>query len=350
MSLTSLIRYKTPVRERMALDFPRPRLKLDAPILVPSAGVNDALIGTAFDYLLRFHVQRQNRHAIAREWIAEGAHARIVEILETGFVKTPLGWLRLMPKGEQALSKARDTMAGYIADAKRHFARFMQGGALSTELLRGSLNLARCDMCHRAGMLGAQLGDAPRRADVEQLRRLVVATDWSAFKAKRVCLLNPCFGGAEMVGGADADLLLDETLIEVKTTADLRIETHDWRQLIGYAALNEHFPVGCGKSLPIRRAGFYFSRHAYLVTWPMTELVDTEKFTAFANWLRAYAMKQNAVRLAHEERWLKYTGARNAKENERASGAARRNRHSTKARSGAMSKIDHNRWAPRRAK
>ena len=35
-------------------------------------------------------------------------------------------------------------------------------------------------------------------------------------------------------------MLLDDMLIDVKTTATLRIRTEDWRQLVGYAALNAH--------------------------------------------------------------------------------------------------------------
>jgi hypothetical protein len=279
----------------MAKDFPRPRLKLDAEMCVPSAGENDQLIGTAFDYLLRFHLQRQIPNAIAREWVAESAHAEIAEILETGFLKTSVGLLRLTPEGERALSNTRDTMAGYIIDAKRQVARFIQGDRLSSDLLRASLKLARCDMSHRAGMLDPHIGDTPRRGDVDQLRRLVAATDWSAFKAKRV-LLNPTFKGLHGIG-ADADLVLDNSLIEVKTTAKLRIETQDWRQLIGYAALNEHFPIGGSKPLAIRRAGFYFSRYAYLVTWPLSELVDAGKFVAFAAWLHRYAGKLHAEQL-----------------------------------------------------
>jgi hypothetical protein len=88
-------------------------------------------------------------------------------------------------------------------------------------------------------------------------------------------------------------------LIDVKTTATLRIRTEDWRQLIGYAALNAHFPIGGGAGpVLIRRVGFYFSRHGYLVSWPLTELVDQAKFTAFAAWLRDYATAAHAQRLA----------------------------------------------------
>jgi hypothetical protein len=43
--------------------------------------------------------------------------------------------------------------------------------------------------------------------------------------------MNPHFGGSQI--GADADVLLDDTVIELKTTKDLSVSTRDWRQLIG---------------------------------------------------------------------------------------------------------------------
>ena len=151
-------------------------------------------------------------------------------------------------------------------------------------------------------MLDAHIGDIPRRADVEQLRKLVGRQIGPVFKAKSV-LLNPTFKGLSGIS-ADADLVLDDTLIDVKTTKKLRIDTQDWRQLIGYAALNVHFPLG-DKRRPLRRAGFYFSRHAFLATWPLTELVDAAKFAAFARWLQAHEKKLHAEQLTHEEPGLK---------------------------------------------
>jgi len=102
-----------------------------------------------------------------------------------------------------------------------------------------------------------------------------------------------------MLGGADADLLLDDLLVDVKTTATLKIRTEDWRQLIAYAALNEHFPIGGGeRPMAIRRVGFYFSRYGYLASWPLAELVDPVKFTGFAAWLRDYATEAHVRRTA----------------------------------------------------
>lgn len=329
MSLTALIRHPTPVRNRMSQDFPRPKLRVAADLRVPRASPSPSLIGTAFDYLLRFYLQRANSHAVARKWVAERAHKAISSYGDAGILL--FAGERLLPCG-----KVRDCMARYIRDAKRHVAEFMAGESLSTDLLRSTLKLAHCDPYYRSGRIGERFG-RPRTIEIEELRQLAEATDWSVFESKRVCLLNPTFGqGSTMIGGADADLLLDDTLIDVKTVGDLRVTALDWRQLIGYAALNVHFPIGGGKPHPIRKVGFYFSRHAHLVTWPLAELVDMEKFAAFAAWLRDYAVQMHAEQVAREERWARYDAQRKAEqERERELERTRRARRRKRARKSA---------------
>jgi hypothetical protein len=59
MSLTSSLRIKE-VKEAFASEFEKPKLKLDWKIKVPPGTTNYALVGTAFDYLMRFYLERLN--------------------------------------------------------------------------------------------------------------------------------------------------------------------------------------------------------------------------------------------------------------------------------------------------
>jgi hypothetical protein len=282
MRLTTLINEK-PVRERMAMDLPRPKeIQLKAELLVPRMTQNPNLMGTAYDYLLRFHLQRDFPFATERAWLPEAAHEEIsTEMLTTA--------------GERLLDK----LGRIIRRAKRSKAAFLAGKPLSRSLLQSTIQLAHCDMSCRAGMIDVRLV-RPSAGQVNELARLIEATDWSRLRAKRRCLLNPTFGQNCPVR-ADADLLLDDMLIELKTTAKLQVTAPHWRQLIGYAALNEHFPFdGSEQPVSIRRVGFYFSRYGYLASWPLTELVDLVKFAAFAAWLRDYATERCEAQLEAE--------------------------------------------------
>ena len=344
MSLTALVCHKTPVRERLAVDFPRPKLRLKAELRVPSVAPNRPLLGTAYDYLFRFHLLRAIPFAVARSWVAERAHKQISAYGDAGI----LVWTG---KDVLASGEIRDRMSQIIRRAQRLLAAFVAGEPLSTSLIRSAINLAHCDPYYRAGRIDERFGQ-PLPAQVIELGRLIEATDCSQFRAERLCLLNPTFGeGSKLIGGADADLLLDDMLIDVKTTATLKIRTEDWRQLIGYAALNEHFPIGGGEQpVPIRRVGFYFSRHGYLASWPLTELVDEVKFAAFAAWLRNYVTETHARRVARRAQFEQEMAEWRAQEErreqrERAHRAKRRKR--TKAR--PRSKVKAKKKAPTRS-
>ena len=74
--------------------------------------------------------------------------------------------------------------------------------------------------------------------------------------------------GSPYLGGADADIVLDGCLYDIKTTANTRenFPAHI-RQLLGYLLLdweNEH---------GIDRFGFYFSRQCHKTSWDAESLV-----------------------------------------------------------------------------
>jgi hypothetical protein len=70
MSLTSFLERKD-VRDRFRQEFAMPGMKVKRELLAPPLSNRYSLVGTAFDYLVRFYVERLNPHAITRRWIAE---------------------------------------------------------------------------------------------------------------------------------------------------------------------------------------------------------------------------------------------------------------------------------------
>jgi hypothetical protein len=79
--------------------------------------------------------------------------------------------------------------------------------------------------------------------------------------------LNPTFAGSGDVGGADADLIADGCLIEIKTSKQMQIDA-DWlHQLVGYVLLDyndEHH---------INSVGIYMVRQGLLFTWPLADFL-----------------------------------------------------------------------------
>ena len=82
-------------------------------------------------------------------------------------------------------------------------------------------------------------------------------------------VLNPTFDGSADVGGADADLILDATLIDIKSTIAPKLSRSWLWQIICYCMLDytdEYRLTACG---------IYLSRQGIFLEWPLTELVES---------------------------------------------------------------------------
>jgi len=152
-------------------------------ILAPPLSNRYSLVGTAFDYLLRFYLKWLNPNALTHPWIAE---------------------LMYMEKDRWIIDQARVD-----------YSRYLSSGRISDQLIESTLRLAQLDFFFRSGIVDENSGDV-HREDVEDLRALISIVEPQFFKAARLCLLNPTFGeGSHLVGGADADLVIDDAIIDI---------------------------------------------------------------------------------------------------------------------------------------
>ena len=130
---------------------------------------------------------------------------------------------------------------------------------------------------------------SPNPDDLADLRALIALVDESSFKATRLCLLNPTFGAAsKLVGGADADLLIDDCLVDIKTTKAPRLDPRDFFQLIGYYLLHGFDGIHCGRfrgaQSEINYLGIYFSRYGYLWKVSSAEILPPSIVHTTARW------------------------------------------------------------------
>ena len=80
-------------------------------------------------------------------------------------------------------------------------------------------------------------------------------------------VLNPRFDGSAAVGGADADMIVGGTLIEIKTTIRREIPSNWIWQLLGYTLLDYsdlHHTNG---------VGLYMARQGLLIEWDLEEAI-----------------------------------------------------------------------------
>lgn len=275
MNLTSYISQKV-VRDRIRRAYVRPESIGPRELLVPQQiGTDPRLIGTAFDYLLRFHIERLNPGSVSQTWIAETVVIAIEKALTNGwpariqvdtapsptthgktcavygFDKNPV---RTARKIREALELARTEYRYYIT-----------GGPLKRELLLSCCILARLDWVSRGYCsFDICLPDnwaAYEEPDLIELRQLLEAIDPSLFKASSRCVLNPRFRTNLLA--ADCDLLIDDRIIEIKVVSRYLQDQRDWDQLFGYYALYRHAGVeGVRRNVRVRHLGIYSARFA----------------------------------------------------------------------------------------
>lgn len=114
---------------------------------------------------------------------------------------------------------------------------FIKTGKMSSDLYKAVLLLAQVDVIYRAGVVDENLGNVDEK-DIEDLKNLISVAKPEYFKAKKICILNPTFGiASQLVGGADCDLVIDDAIIDIKTTKKLDLTRNYFDQLIGYYIL-----------------------------------------------------------------------------------------------------------------
>ncbi len=295
MSLTSFVGNKD-VRERFKQEFPSPKFSVQKPLLAPALTTHYSLVGTAFDYLLRFYLKRLNPEAVETRWVAENA-VTVLFMYKDGFaIHGDTGEVevvaQLMPdKADVAMFHK---IKGILLDAKNAYQLYLKTGKTTKPLLTSALLLANLDIIYRTGRLEDYVElDTVSDEDIKDLTNLIKIVPATQFKTKNVCLLNPTFGEAStLVGGADADLVIDDTLVEIKTTKKLQLPRKYFDQLIGYYCL---YKIGGISGLPqdceIENLAVYFSRHAYLHLIPVKDCIREVNLEKFIEWFKKRADK-----------------------------------------------------------
>ncbi|HDZ38919.1 MAG TPA: hypothetical protein ENH62_11635 [Marinobacter sp.] len=295
MSLTSFVGNKD-VRERFKQEFPSPKFSVQKPLLAPPLTKHYFLVGTAFDYLLRFYLKRLNPQAVETRWVAENA-VTVLFMYKDGFaIHGDTGEAEVVaePTPDKADAAIFQKINAILSEAKKAYQLYLKTGEIIKPLLTSAMLLANLDIIYRTGRLKDYVElDTVSDEDIKDLTNLIQIVTPKLFKAKKVCVLNPTFGEAsKLVGGADADLIIDDTLIDIKTTKKLELPRKYFDQLIGYYCL---YRIGGIDGLPqdceIKNLAVYFSRHAYLHLIPVKDCIGQVNFQKFLKWFKERARK-----------------------------------------------------------
>jgi hypothetical protein len=291
VSLTSHIRdLDSPIRHWMAVNFPDCRdalrdMRDDLPNLtgrtIAPPGRASSTVGMALDYRIRLYFEPPQVETLVA-W--EGATMAAREILG----QRPKGYRESRDGELLRWSGARHTAPAAFF---RAFSAFLERHPPTRERLPGPQELRLARYCYVLGLyeevfrigytwppsyLGGLAPDADARAvlaivpdaRVKDIARISGGCQkvLSPY-LDRPYVLNPTFAGSGHVGGADADLILDGRLIEIKTTADARLDQGWLLQLLGYVLLD------WDDEYKIDGIGVLYARQAALARWRLDEVL-----------------------------------------------------------------------------
>lgn len=286
MSLTSFVDMPD-VRAKLKPLRPKLPRKLSAPVRVEPRSKRYMLVGTAFDYLLRFELQRRAPHAISERWVAEYAPEIIWRETDSASVGMDLmadaAPEQYMPP-EEVAKRARTLLENAKAAVAEYLKVKAPTAAMQAELAAHAIRLAKLDSVYRAWRLEPGFEEASPE-DVQDLIDLLAIVPFDDLLHDKVLLLNPTFGQAShLVGGADTDLIAGDLLVDFKTTKIGKIDVENLDQILGYLLLarkqrsvDRGFPV-------INRLGLYFCRHGCLWSLEASAWTSNPEFPAIEQW------------------------------------------------------------------
>jgi len=287
VSLTSFVALPD-VKAKLRQLHPTLPRRLPVPIRVNPTSDRFALLGTAFDYLLRFEIQRRSPQAEASRWVAEAAPEIVWRQIGSASVGLDLlldaDPTRYLPPATVA-ARMRAILTAAAAAVAAHATRTAPGAGDLADLAAHAIRLAKLDSVFRAGRLEPGFEEAVA-GDVDELVALLGIVPFDDFPLRELpVLLNPDFGRTSgLVGGADADLIAGDLLTDFKTTKKGEIEVGNLDQVLGYLLLARKQRSADPAFPEVRRLGLYFCRHGYLWTASASDWTGHPAFAAVEGW------------------------------------------------------------------
>ena len=275
MSLTEFIKSKE-IREEMDKRLQFKTFKIEGEIKASPQTKNYSLVGTAFDYMLRFFIERNGKNKdriFTTRWIAEKVTDHPIRS-------------RTCNGPEDSLSVSFKEMEFRIKRlvklARKNHSKYIKDGEITDSILKSCIHLAQIDPYYRADRLSSDIGTVDKM-DITDLRNLISISNHKSLVPKRYACLNPTFGyGSRLVGGADADLIIDGIMIDIKTTKKSTFSKEYYHQLVGYYILSLLGKVSTGSTsndiAKVNRIGVYFSRYGILHTFQTKKIVTDPGF------------------------------------------------------------------------
>ena len=276
MSLTGILSSKRGqvLRDVLKTNFPKPKFDKSIEIVAPPITRNYALIGTAFDYLLRFYIEHYHPETQKKTWVAESALKLLMARTKNS------NRIFYFQNKRMSASKFSSVIKQLFNEAESEYAYFVSTGKFRVKIFQAVLFLAQLEPTYRRGVLDPNIG-VINKNDIKDLQQLIQLIPNEFRNNKQKWFLNPTFGNASrLVGGADADLIVGDILIDIKVTKKFDLTRPIFNQVLGYYLLSLMGGINGNKRIQeVRKVGVYFARHGFLLTLPISQFADKKKIS-----------------------------------------------------------------------
>ena len=274
MSLTSNIKGKTPIGEFLLNSVKLPELHPNAlrNPKITHDGKRWWLIGTAFDYLVRMSLSSSSRGdfvpRIAQKALSNYLSERRTAVENDGF----FGPRKLSQEEIDDRTREDEQHQDKFSKCCAEVDRALKENDFST-MAMNSLSFARLDPYFRIGSWTSWddewASKETDKIDAEELVKLHEMRSESFIIPDGELLHNPGFYSGYLVGGADADIIVDGAIIDWKVVNNPRRELRKYlAQMVGYALLSNLDGV------PVETCTLYFARHGEHLSLPFTDIMN----------------------------------------------------------------------------
>lgn len=215
-------------------------------------------IGTAFDYRLRLHLGFDTKSNVIQL-----APYRMM-MLGSGLGReVDMKWFESIKELLQVTPKGNDETLAKISVILAWLDQGFRGSPQWPDGMKAIAETAAKTSWTWQDIVWAV--ESTTSAEITELMQL--ALDVGVPEGETLCA--PEFAGSKLVGGADADLIIDECIYDVKTTVNPRPNLpQSIRQILGYVLLDWI------DQYELDRIGMYFSRQGKWMSWSIPDVVS----------------------------------------------------------------------------
>jgi len=241
-------------------------------LLAPVHSRNYLIVGSAYDYYLRFSIQKNFKNVITRKFVAESALEMLKDTVYIDPFYDKEKYRRLLNEIEDQFKESKEIIKKFKNGILQDYER----------ILTTCIFFAKLDLLYRGGanayetLLFATLVE---KDDIKDLIGIINVANLKYFKPQKLAVLNPTFGEAsKMIGGGDADLIIDNKLIDIKVTKDFKLLRPYLNQLLCYYLLYLIGGIDSVKESEIDELCVFFPRFNFLWTSKVNQLAKPEQF------------------------------------------------------------------------